>query len=776
MATMASKHLLNTAASAIALLAGAALTALATAPAAAEVFDEVVVTAQKREQNVQDVGVSITAFSGDQVRELGFTNTVDIVNFTPGLNYTSPNAEGSQVNFFLRGVGLNDFTDGNENPVAVYFDDVYRGAIGGLALQLFDMERVEVLRGPQGTLYGRNTTGGLVHFISKKPTSELDAYAQFSAGSFGEIKSEAAIGGPLSDTLSARVSFASNNNNGYTKNRYPGIDDYNETDAIAGRLQILWAPRDNVEVLLKGHGARNHAQVGAWQHEVVVATEAGDNRRVVGPTEDLYGAGAGNDAFGYRDTDGDPWAGEYDRDGKVEVEATGGSAHVNIGLGDGVTLTNIAAYDHTDRLQEEDTDAGPAPLIMPTFAAKTRQITEELRLQGDYDSSNWVLGFYYFNQKVDGAYDLDLTNLGFVYFDADYTQKSKSWSFFGQYEREFAPGWSFVAGLRYAKDTKSLDYQNLETTGLYEAATLGFIPPADLGLSVSPPLTNYRPNPGDAFIFNESTVGDLANVSDSNLTGKFEIDYRPNDDLLLYASYSRGAKTAGFNTGFLDGTFIFASNTEATIPFGSEKINAYETGFKARLFDGAARLNGAAFYYDYNDFQTFRFELLNSIIFNTDARVYGGELEFQASPAQGLDVAFGLSLLDATARNIPAIGTGTLHDRKMVSAPDVSFNGLIRYEHPFANGMLAALVKTRYQGETYYDIQNFDTSRADSYWVSDARLQWTTPNDHIQLAVFVNNFANKEYRTYTFDFSSFGFNQVAYGAPRWFGGSISYNY
>ena len=212
---MASKHLLNTASSAIALLAGAAL---ATAPAAAEVFDEVVVTAQKREQNVQDVGVSITAFSGDQVRELGFTNTVDIVNFTPGLNYTSPNAEGSQVNFFLRGVGLNDFTDGNENPVAVYFDDVYRGAIGGLALQLFDMERVEVLRGPQGTLYGRNTTGGLVHFISKKPTSELDAYAQFSAGSFGEIKSEAAIGGPLSDTLSARVSFASNNNKKKKKN------------------------------------------------------------------------------------------------------------------------------------------------------------------------------------------------------------------------------------------------------------------------------------------------------------------------------------------------------------------------------------------------------------------------------------------------------------------------------------------------------------------------------------------------------------------------------
>ena len=136
-------------------------------------LEEIIVTAQKCEQSMQDVGIAVTAFSDRQIREYGFTDSTDVVAMTPGLIYTTPNAESSVINFFLRGVGLNDFADANENPVAVYVDDVYRPASGGLSFQLFDLQRVEVLRGPQGTLFGRNTTGGLVHFISKRPTDEL---------------------------------------------------------------------------------------------------------------------------------------------------------------------------------------------------------------------------------------------------------------------------------------------------------------------------------------------------------------------------------------------------------------------------------------------------------------------------------------------------------------------------------------------------------------------------------------------------------------------------
>ena len=145
-------------------------------------MEEVIVTAQKREQSLQEVGIAVTAFTGDQLKELGVVNSTDVAAMTPGLNYTIPNAESSQINFFLRGVGLNDFADANENPVAVYVDEIYRPAMGGLSFQLFDVDRVEVLRGPQGSLFGRNTTGGLVHYITRRPTQELDGYLDVAGG------------------------------------------------------------------------------------------------------------------------------------------------------------------------------------------------------------------------------------------------------------------------------------------------------------------------------------------------------------------------------------------------------------------------------------------------------------------------------------------------------------------------------------------------------------------------------------------------------------------
>jgi iron complex outermembrane recepter protein len=742
----------------------------------AAVLEEVIVTAQKREQSLSDIGISVTAFTGEQIRELGFTNTVDVVSMTPGFNYTIPNAEGSQINFFLRGVGLNDFQDVNENPVGAYFDDVYRGAMGGLHLQLFDMERVEVLRGPQGTLYGRNTTGGLVHFISKKPTEDFEGYGEVSFGSFDEIKFEGAVGGAISEQLLGRISIATNNNSGYVDNRIAGVGDFNETDSIAVRGQLLWKATNDIELLAKIHYSKNDSQVGGWQHQVSVATQGGDNRRNVGPTEDLYGAGPGNDAFGYRDTDGDPHAGDYDRDGKVKVEADGISGKLTWAINENLTLVNIAAFDLTDRLQEEDTEASPAPLLEPTFGANTDQWTEELRLHGDYDDLRWVAGFYYFNQEVIGKYLLDTTNLGFIFFDADIDQNTESWSTFGQIEYDFAPELTVTAGLRFTDEKKELNFENLELTGLYDAVTAGFIPPAAFGLAVAPPLSPSRPTGSHAFLFNQQSVGNQAKHDKTNLTGKIGIDYRPNEDLLIYASFSRGVKSAGFNTGFLDATFIFASNTVDTIPFDDETLHSYEIGFKSTFMDGKVRLNGAAFYYDYNDFQTFRFELLNAIIFNTDAEVFGGELELQASPWEGWDFMLGLSVLDATAENIPSAGTGTPRNRTMVAAPDVTLTGLARYEWPSFNGTAAVLAKFHYQSETFYDIQNYDNAKEDGYIVGDVRAQWTSADEHWQLAAFINNVGDTEYITYTFDFAGFGFNQEAYGKPRWFGGSIGYSW
>jgi iron complex outermembrane receptor protein len=728
------------------------------------VLEEVVVTATKREQSAQDVGISITALSGEQLRTEGVTNTTDIVAMTPGLNYTVPNAESSQINFFLRGVGLNDFADASENPVAVYVDDVYHPASGGLSFQLFDTDRVEVLRGPQGTLFGRNTTGGLVHFVSKKPKDTFDGYVDVTGAEYGQLKFEGAIGGPLSNSVDGRLSIATDNHDGYTENRFPGAPDYNSTDAKAARGQLLFKPTDVVDILVSGYYSKNDATVGAWQHQStdIVNGESvplGSNQQGVGVDCNLDGVvdatdrPPGTDCFGYNDTDNNPWAGEFDRHGRVYVKNEGGTVNLNWRLG-GATLTSITAYQSVDRLQSEDTDAGPNPFIMPTFQAKTDTFTEELRLAGGSDRFRWLGGLYYFDNDVKGHYTLDLTNIGFVYFDANYTQTSKSWAGFGQVEYDLTPQLTLIAGVRYANEKKELDYLNRDTSGLFTSL---------YGSDV-------------AFDFSPATVGDLAKQDDNAVNGRLGLDWKPSDDVLIYGAIARGTKSAGFNVGFLDSTLTFASNTPATIPFGEEQLTSYEVGFKSTWAGGRTRLNGAVFYYDYKDFQTFRFELLNQVIFNTNATVKGGELELETALGEGWHVGLGLSVLDAKADDIPS-PSGVLRTRDMVAAPDFSASALVRYEWPALGGRIGLQATANLEDHIYYDIQNVPVSLENGYTVANLRASYRPDSDRWELAAFLNNATNEKYLIYTFDFTAtFGFNQQAYGQPRWGGVSFRYKF
>lgn len=734
-----------------------------------DALEEVIVTATRTEQSVQDVGLSVTAFSGEQVRELGFTNTTDIVAMTPGLNYTVPNAESSQINFFLRGVGLNDFADASENPVAVYVDDVYHPASGGLSFQLFDLDRVEVLRGPQGTLFGRNTTGGLVHFVSKKPQDTFDAYVDLTGAEYDQIKVEGAIGGPLSEHVDGRLSFATDRHDGYTENRFPGVPDYNAARARAVRGQLLFKPVDALDVLVSGYYSKNDATVGAWQNQATkLGGATGDVSLPLGANEttssvdcnadgvlDANDERAGTDCFGYRDTDNDPWAGEYDRDGRVFVRNSGGTVNLNWRFS-GATLTFITAYQNVNRLQSEDTDASPAPLILPTFQAKTETFTQELRLAGGSGRFRWLGGLYYFDNNVKGHYILDLTNLGFVNFDARYTQSSESWAAFGQVEYDFTPQLTLIAGMRYANERKELDYLNRDLSGFF-TDVVGL--PSDV-----------------AFDFSPQSVGSLAKQDENSVNGRLGLDWKATDDLLIFGAIARGTKSPGFNVGFLDETLLFASNTVATIPFGEEKLTSYEIGFKSDWAGGRTRLNGSVFYYDYKDFQTFRFELLNQIIFNTDATVKGGELELTTSPWEGWHFALGLSVLDAEADDIPS-PSGVLRKRDMVAAPRFSGNAIVRYEWPALGGRIGLQASASLQDHIYFDIQNVPVSFENGYTVANLRASYQPDSDRWEFAVFANNVTNEAYLNYTFDFTgTFGFNQQAFGQPRWIGASFRYKF
>ena len=759
-------HICFAAASLTALSALTALTAPAEVTQAYAVLEEVVVMAQKREQSLQDVGIAVTAFSGEQTEQLGIVNSTDVAAMTPGLNYTVPNGESSQINFFLRGVGLNDFADANENPVAVYVDEIYRPAMGGLSFQLFDMDRVEVLRGPQGSLFGRNTTGGLVHYLTKRPTYELDGYLDVAGGSFNELTLEGAIGGSLGDSVAGRLSAARHKHDGYTENRVG--PDYNETKAIALRGQLTFEPTGGFDGLASAYYSDNNAAVGAWQHQATKLDANGDSVPLgaaeqtisvdcladgVADAGDLRPA-PGADCFGYRDTDGDPHAGDYDRDGRVEVETVGASLTLNWRLNDDVTLTSITGLQNVARRQSEDTDAGPLPLILPTFRAETGTFTEELRVSGGSARFLWLAGLYYFDNNVDGRYSLDLRNLDFVHFEANYIQDTQSAAIFSQVEFDLNPTWTLIAGLRGSIEEKELNYLNVDTSGF-------FINGVGLPSNV-------------AFDFDADSVGDLAKHHHNSVSGKVGIDWRPGEHLLVYGSISRGLKSPGFNVGFLDGNLIFASNTAQTIPYNGETLTSYEVGFKSSFAGRRARLNGSAFSYDYQDFQTFRFELLNQVIFNADAQMLGVELELQASLGQGWDVLLGLAVLDAQAQGIPSPRGGSF-DRTPVAAPKLSATALLRYEWPAWGGNLAVQAWGSYQSSVYYDIQNVSVSKQGGYGLGNLRASYSDPAQRWEVAVFVHNITDREYLSYTFDFTAtFGFNQRAYGKPRWAGVGFRY--
>ena len=720
-------------------------TLFATALGHAAVLEEIVVTAQKREQNLQDVGVSVTAFSGDQVKALGFTNSLDVIAQTPGLSFGTPTGEGNNASLTLRGVGLSDFNDNNEGPVAVYVDEVYVSALSGVTFQLFDIERIEVLRGPQGTLYGRNTTGGLMHFLSARPTEETEGYLDLTVAENSQYKVEGVISGALADTVQGRLSLAHNEHDGYVNNRGPGRNDPNSTDNNAARLQLAWQATESVDILLNAHGSKNDADMGAWQHEATYSPDGGVTSVALPADLDVYGTCPGCDAFGYRDDDGDPWAGDYDRDGDLVIENQGGSVNLKW-TGEDLTFTSITAFETFERFYEEDTDVSPAKIVHNTYEAEIDQFTQEFRLGGESGGLNWLAGAYYYDQKTDGAFQIDASGIDYIIGDANYDQETKSWSLFGQLEYALSDYWSVLGGLRYTDEERELDYLSVDLNGLL------------------PPEANTM------FAYDDD-------ISNDNVTGKVELDWRPTDGVLIYGSVALGVKSAGFNTGVLDETGLFGMTVRDDVPYDEEELTSYEVGVKTDLFGGLSRLNASAFYYDYSDFQAFAFVNLNQVIFNTDATISGMELEFVTNPVEGLDIMLGASVLDTEAKDIPLNdGSGMSRDREMTLSPEFALNGVVRYEWEALSGFVATQLDFKYQDETFFDIQNHPISAMDSYEVWNARISYRTSDDKWSLTGFVNNVADEEYRAYSFDVTNlFGFNQVAYGRPRWGGVSLRYN-
>ena len=725
-------------------VAVAAHMSLMAASAGAAVLEEVVVTAQKREQSIQDVGIAITAFTGDQLEQLGWTNAQQVTAMAPGVTTIQPNGEANYA-VAIRGVANSDFTTNVESPVALYVDEVYISQMSGAGFLLYDMDRVEILRGPQGTLFGRNATGGLVHYITKKPSEELDGYIMGTVGDYDQYKVEGAVGGG-NDLVSVRFSGAYNEADGYINNRYPNSDKLNNANDKSYRAQLLFTPNEDIDLLLNVRHGQQNIDTGFFKY--VSSVEPGKlTPGVPNPVLD-----------GYTDNTGDVYSGEYNDPGYNELETDGYTATLNWQFS-GMTLTSITDYSTTKRKYIEDSDASPLSFFNFFLNTDAEQTSQEFRLSGDTDKFNWVTGVYYLGLDLDDSNGV----ISDPFFGPvptagaeggiqnPYTSNLDSYSIFGEIDYNLSDTMQLVLGARYIEDEKDFKY----TSSVVE-----FI------------------NPDQRDFDAKNNVVDLAELAsykgsrkDGEWSGRVVLNWDLNQDWMVYGSWNRGVRGGGYNAP------IFPLSPpldydDATMTYDPEILYSYEIGFKSTIMDGLARFNGAMYYYDYQDYQAFYITGVDTITFNTDATSTGAELELQASPIEGMDLLLGASYNDIDV-DLPG------GDVPSVVSPEWNLNAMVRYEWPLFGGYVAAQADAVYIDTVYFALTGLETVKQDGYTVANVSLSYTTEDRKWMARAFVDNVGDKEYLVQTFDLSStdvLGMTEQYYGRPQWWGVSVQYNF
>ena len=706
------------------------------------VLEEIIVTAQKREQSAQDVPIAVSAFSGDQLEQLGYTNAQQVTAMAPGVSTVQPNGEANYA-VAIRGVAANDFTTNIESPVAIYLDDTYISQMSGAGFQLFDMERVEILRGPQGTLFGRNATGGLVHFLSRRPTDEFEGYAKVTGADYDTLRFEGAVSGALSEKWAARLSAAVNKGDGYVNNRI-NSNDLNNTDDKAGRLQLLFTPSERGDVLLNVRA--NHQSINTGFFENVSSIRTGE----LTPTEF-------NPVLGYIDNDGDPYAGDYDAPGHNQLSTFGSTVTVNWEF-DTIVLTSITDYQSVERDYIEDSDASPAPVFNFFLTTDAKQFSQELRLAGQQDSFNWVAGAYYLDLDIDDSNGAETEPFidpagdtpAVSGLDNPYKTQTQSWSLFGQIDYDLNETMSLTAGLRLINDEKDHSY---------EVNAVDFI-------------DGQKKRNGNPNILAQIARYD-GDRSDTEWSGRLALNWQPTEDKLYYVSWNRGVRGGGFNAPVFPVSPPLGYD-DATFSYDPEILIAYEAGFKLSFLDGRARLNGAAYYYDYSDYQAFQIIGIDTITTNADGESKGAELELQASPGEGWDILLGAAYNDVEVD----LGNGTPKTTS-VQSPKWNLNGLVRYEWEAMGGTFAIQADGQYRSKHYFALTKLPTVRENGYSIYNAAVSYRTADDKWTVRAFIDNLTDEEYLVQTFDLSGtdvFGMTEQYYGRPQWWGISVAVNW
>lgn len=721
-------------------------------------LEEIVVTAQKRSESLQDVPIAMQAVTGDQLERYNADSAEDILNLFPNLNTNVSN----EVNkgFTIRGVGTNNFHGNVNRAVGTYQDEVslstpYTGVLG-----LYDIERVEVLRGPQNTLFGRNTTGGAINYISKlpQPGEDTNGFVKTTYGKYNQIDIDAAVGFSLSDTLAFRISAQRVTRDGLFTNLAPGRvgEELGKKKRLSARLQALWEPTGSTSLLFNIHFGDNSGTMVGNKASGLVADGTVDPS--IAPPRDATAAispsdlcafddvvavrshnGAANDCtnhFGFNPTlqpNGEPteWKHVYNVTSAVQdVEVLGGFIKAIHEFGGGIELTSITAIENTEILVSDDNGAANSLVFVPTQDATYKQFSQEIRIASSQDGSfRWIGGLYFFSEDMllgTNVINDDAANGNGALASNILDQEDRDISVYGQMEYDFSERATMTFGLRYTNNEKTGD-STFRITHLGGPPSLGMLENnfADLAADPSrlitneyvlanvlsaPPVTNVLcnagPNPATLvnFVTGEEEMvparSRICQFPDLKLTLneiglRAGVDFKVTDNSLLYASYSRGFKAGGFDTRALVAT---TTDANPRIPVKPETLDAIELGYKATLADGKFQFNTALFYYIWKDLQTFA--TVNAIpgFYNVpESKLFGLEAEIKWSPKDTWLISGGIGYLDTEVTDVGDLAAVLDKGHELPNSPKLSFNAAILKDFPIANGSVFTL-----QGDIRY--------------------------------------------------------------------------
>ena len=680
-----SKHII-----ASSILASIALAGLTPSLAAAAALEEIVVTAERRTQSQQDVPLSITTITGDAISASGISEIRDIALKTPNLSIT--NFSIAEPQLFLRGVGTTSDSAGSDPTVSMFVDDVYIARAGGGSSDLFDLERIEVLRGPQGTLYGRNATGGAISMFTKKPSQEFEAKVSATVGDYGLSVLRGYVNGPINDNLAGKLTISKRDRDGYAKNIKNG-QELDDADNTSGRAQLLWTPSDMTEVLF-GLDYSTDDNNGACRNQTNFDTA---NQPAGGALVPIAIAAVAAQGIG------DPRTCGNSRAQFAEKDVFGAVIRVEHDF-DNMQLTSITGYRESEYQWLQELTGGDTPpqlLGVGDFEGEEQdQFSQEFRFTGEADKLFWVAGLYYFNENVDRFAQTPIqfgqvVNPGLL-LDQRYTQlaENTSYAVFGQLTYSLTDTLDLTVGGRQTWDEKTIN--QTYSFGTQQVFAL-----------------NGLEGKWNAF------------------TPRVTVDWKFADNHMLFFTYAEGYKSGLFGS----------QNTNpvlAAIAIEPEDAISFEIGAKTEWFDNRFRLNATVFDLKIENLQTFSLVDFLLVTGNSEIESTGIELDFTAAISDNLTLSGIYSNLDATY-----VG-GTDDGKRAVRSPEDKFSLSINYATELGNGASVDFsTSASYSSEFFHERSNIAPSESPSSTTWDASIRYTDPDDKWNLELWGKNLSDE---------------------------------